>query len=204
MASDGSRAIVRGESIWLRAFERDDLEDYWRCITDRDVAYWAGYTTPQSRDNVTDWYEQQVRGNHGRDGLWFVVSPLGSDDFAGTTWLWNRNFRLGGPASAEISIYIGDPGRWGSGIGTDAIKATVDAGFGFWPLEKIWLYPSADNERSQRAFAKAGFTIDGTLRRVDLRRGKAGDAVVMSLLRGEWEALERPRAWDFSPPGSDP
>jgi RimJ/RimL family protein N-acetyltransferase len=111
-----------------------------------------------------NWYENSVRDGHGKTGLWFVISPLGGSEFLGTSWLWNRDARLHGPASAELSIYIGDPGRWGSGIGTAAVNATVDARFGSWPFGKIWLFTSAENERSQRAFAKAGFALDGRLR----------------------------------------
>jgi len=193
----GERAIVRGGSVWLRAFERDDLDAYWRCINDREVSYWAGYSYPHSHDGVLDWYEHEVRDGHGKNGLLFAVSPLGSAEFLGTTWLWNFDARLHGPASAELSIYIGDPARWGSGIGTDAVNATVDAGFGFWPLGKIWLSTSANNERSQKAFAKAGFVTDGRLRHTELRRGEFEDTVVMSMLREEWEALQRPKAWDL-------
>ena len=199
----GERAIVRGRSVWLRAFERDDLDDYWRCINDREVAFWAGYGNPQSHDGVLDWYENSVREGHGKTGLWFVVSPLGGSEFLGTTWLWNRDARLHGPNSAELSVYIGDPRRWGTGVGTDAVNATVDAGFGFWPLAKIWLSTSADNDRAQRAFEKAGFVLDGRLRRTHLSRGQIGDSLVMSMLREEWEALQRTRAWDWGKDGAD-
>jgi RimJ/RimL family protein N-acetyltransferase len=60
----------------------------------------------------------------------------------------------------------------------------------------VWLTTGVANERSQRAFAKAGFTREGTLRSTQFDRGSTADAVVMSILRDEWEALPRPRSWD--------
>jgi RimJ/RimL family protein N-acetyltransferase len=197
-SSDGSRAFVRGERVWLRAFERDDVDAYWRCVNDREVAYWAGYSAPHSRDNVLDWYENAVRPSHGKSASYFVVSPLGGEEFLGTTWLWNRDARPAGPNSAELSIYIGDPSRWGSGIGTDSVNAALDAAFGFSSLWRVWLSTSATNARSQRSFEKAGFVKEGTLRGAEVRRGAVGDSVLMAILREDWEKLDRPRSWDLA------
>jgi hypothetical protein len=49
----------------LRAFELPDLEVYWAAVSDIDVAHWAGYVAPPSRDTVKDWYENKVRKDHG-------------------------------------------------------------------------------------------------------------------------------------------
>jgi len=35
-----------------------------------------------------------------------------------------------------------------------------------------------------------------------MRRGELADDIVMSILRDEWAALDRPRSWDFPPPGA--
>jgi hypothetical protein len=78
--SIGSRAILRGSKVWLRAFERADLDAYTLAINDVDVAYWAGYSAPQSSDKVQDWYEKRVRVQHSKDAYFFVISPLGSND----------------------------------------------------------------------------------------------------------------------------
>jgi RimJ/RimL family protein N-acetyltransferase len=39
--------------------------------------------------------------------------------------------------------------------------------------------------------------MDGVLRRHRVRRGVWVDAALMSILRDDWEALDRPRSWDF-------
>jgi RimJ/RimL family protein N-acetyltransferase len=51
----------------------------------------------------------------------------------------------------------------------------------------------ADNARGQRAYEKAGFTMEGTLRRAHFARGRHEDVHVMSLLRDEWDAMPQPR-----------
>ena len=188
--------MVRGERVWLRGFEREDLTAYQAAITDADVAFHAGYISVAGSDGVADWYESRVRPRHGKDEWYFVISPLGSREFAGSCWLWSFDSRLGG---AEFSIFIADPGRWGTGLGTDAVNATLDFAFGFVDrLERVWLTTDADNRRAQRAFEKAGFRTDGLVRRHLRRRGQWVDSVLMSVLREEWEALTRPRSWELS------
>lgn len=94
---------------------------------------------------------ERVRASHGRDAYFFVVSPLASDEFAGTVWLWNLDSRLGG---VELSVFLAGPERWGRGLGTDALNAALDFGFGFTDVERIWLATDASNVRAQRAFER--------------------------------------------------
>ncbi len=158
------------------------------------MAYWAGYVGPQSSENVADWYEKRVRAQHGGEAYYFVICALGSSEFLGTIWLRDFDSRLGGP---ELSIFVGAKERWNEGVGTDATQALTDFGFGFLDIARIWLTTDKDNQRSQHAFKKAGFVVEGTVRAHHRRRGRLADSVLMSMLREEWEALERPRSWDY-------
>jgi RimJ/RimL family protein N-acetyltransferase len=191
---DGARAIARGEKVWLRAFEAGDLEPYWAAVNNVDVAYRAGYVAPTSRDGVRDWYESKVRREQGQAAFYFVISPIGSDDFVGSIWLWQFDSRLGGP---ELSIFIADPARWGQGLGVDAVNAMMDFAFGSLDLERVWLFTDADNPRSIKAFAKAGFVEEGTLRQSSRGRGARGDSILMGMLRSDWAALDRKRSWEL-------
>ena len=191
---DGARAIARGEKVWLRAFEATDLEPYWAAVNNVDVAYRAGYVAPTSRDGVRDWYDGKVRREHGHAAFYFVISPIGGDDFVGSIWLWQFDSRLGGP---ELSVFIADPERWGQGLGVDAINAMMDFAFGSLDLERVWLFTDADNPRSIKAFAKAGFVEEGTLRGSSRGRGVRSDSTLMGLLRSDWEAQDRKRSWEL-------
>jgi ribosomal protein S18 acetylase RimI-like enzyme len=92
----------------------------------------------------------------------------------------------------------------GKGIGTDAIRAALDFGFGNTDTERIWMFTMAGNTRSQRAFEKAGFRRDGVIRHLARVNGAWIDGVLMSILREEWQADDRKRSWDYiaaAPPG---
>lgn len=178
--------------MWLRGFEDEDLEAY-RSFTQSGRGHEAGYTVPSGTPRIKAWFDK-VRVEHGKDAFYFVVSPIDADDFLGTAWLWNFGQRIGG---AEFSIFIADPGRWGSGIGTDATNALLDFAFGYNDLHRVWLYTHVENERAQRSFAKAGFVKEGVLRQHYMGDGKLRDSVLMAILRPEWEALDRPRSWEL-------
>ena len=193
MGTLGERAIARGEKVWLRAFTEDDLTSYMKAVNDAEVAFLAGYVGPANEASVRSFYEKYIVGRHG-DEYFLVISPLESDDFIGTCWLWNFDSRIGGP---EYSIYLSEPGRWGKGVGTDATNAMLDLGFGFREINRVWLYTDASNPRSRRSFEKSGFQVEGTARKNVIRRGAYTDSVVMSILREEWDALDRPKSWDY-------
>ena len=187
-----SSPVIRGKNVWLRGYREEDLEVYERFVMTQD-AQWAGYGMPTSKATVRRFYDERLQGRHAKDEFFFVVCPLGSDEFIGTTWLWNFDSRLGGP---EFSMYM-LPEHWGTGRGTDAANATLDFAYGFNEIDRIWLVTMAVNERAQRSFEKVGFTREGIVRHYHMYRGTNMDGVLMSILRADWEALDRPRSWEM-------
>lgn len=188
---------VRGERVWLRGFERADLEAYRAGTNSLESGRWAGYRAPLSTFNVEQWFEDRVVARHGKGEYYFVISPIGTTEFLGTLWLWGMDSRLGG---LELSIFLAESAGLGRGIGTDAINAALDFAFGSTATERVWLFTLEHNRRAQRAFEKAGFRRDGVIRHIDRVEGEWADAVLMSVLRNEWMALERPRSWNRPAP----
>jgi RimJ/RimL family protein N-acetyltransferase len=193
-AQDGPR--LRGRQVWLRAFEAADLPAYREAVNSVVVGTWAGFPWPHSEASIERWFSD-VRQRHGHGEYWFAISPLGSDAFLGTVWLWNKGSRLDG---LELSILVTAEAGLGRGIGSDAVNAALDFIFGSYEVERVWLTTEAANERAQRAFEKAGFRRDGTVRHHFRREGQWRDSALMAILRQDWQALERPRSWDLLGP----
>jgi RimJ/RimL family protein N-acetyltransferase len=189
-----NKPLLRGASIWLRALEEEDLDHQWQVVNNSDVAQFTSYQAPQSRLDVQVWHDTIVRGGGDRK-YFFVISPLGSTDFIGLISLFNFESRIGGP---ELGIALNDPQRWGKGLGTDALNAMLDFAFGSLPINRIWLTTGAENERAQRSFKKAGFSVEGRIRKHILRHGRWEDSLLMSILRSDWEQLDRLRSWDYT------
>jgi hypothetical protein len=130
-----------------------------------------------------------------------VICLLADDRAIGTAGLHGIDEVNG---SAEFGIAIGEKDEWDKGYGTDALRAICDYGFGALRLERVSLMVYAGNARGRRAYEKAGFTMEGTLRHAHFAGGSHEDVHVMSLLRGEWDAMPRAssREADDGPAGA--
>ncbi len=73
--------------------------------------------------------------------------------------------------SAELGYWLGAPHR-GRGVMTEAIRAFTDDSFERFALTRIFALPFAHNTASCRALEKAGFTLEGTLRRSAIKDGR--------------------------------
>ena len=87
--------------------------------------------------------------------------------------------------SCNFRIFMLAAGR-DHGLGTEATKLIVGYGIEQLGLHRISLEVYAFNPRAQRAYEKAGFIAEGTLRDALLWDGKRVDATVMSILAPEW------------------
>jgi len=104
-----------------------------------------------------------------------------------------------GTKIGSIAHYFILPSRWmeigydvipsarGRGYGTEAVQIMVDYLFLSKDIVRIQAVTNKGNKSSQRVLEKAGFTKEGTLRKVGYVRGERTDAYVYSILREEWK-----------------
>jgi aminoglycoside 6'-N-acetyltransferase len=84
---------------------------------------------------------------------------------------------------AYVDVFVGDAYA-GRGIGTDAVKRTIDMLVEERGHHRITIDPAPENEAAVRSYEKAGFARVGTLRRAyrDSRSGEWTDALLMELV----------------------
>jgi len=75
----------------------------------------------------------------------------------------------------------------GKGYGTEAIRIIVDYLFLTKDIVRIQAVTNVGNKPSQRVLERAGFTKEGTLRKVGHVGGEWTDAYIYSILREEWK-----------------
>jgi RimJ/RimL family protein N-acetyltransferase len=184
--------VVRGERVWLRPLERDDLDVSLRAVNDREISDLVGFPGPIGKSMSEKWFDDEVLKKHGERAYFFAICELGSAELIGQCGF--NDVQPG--VRADVGIFL-LPDYVGRGYGTDAMNALVDFGFGELGLERIGLHVSPGNERAIRSYEKSGFSHEGRLRSFRRRRGELVDDLVMSIVRSEWEALERNRSWDF-------
>lgn len=187
------RPIIRGEGVYLRAAEREDIPTFVRWFNDTDVVRNLAFLAPMSAAAESAWFDSMLAAQ-GKTDYHFVICLIEGDRPIGTIGLHDIHSKHG---HAEFGIAIGEKSEWNKGYGTDALRAICDFGFGELRLERISLLVIAGNDRACRSYEKAGFVLEGTLRRAHFARGEHHDMHVMSLLREEWPALSHRRSWEY-------
>lgn len=189
--------MLRGERVWLRMVEKADV--LATDIDDRDLGHYAGFKFAFSGDMMEGWWRELSEEMASGAAYQFTICPIGSRESIGGIGLRGIDTANG---SGWVSIFLTDAARWGSGLGTDAMHALLDFGFGELRLERISLEVFDYNPRAVRSYEKAGYRVEVRRRRARFHRGDYHDVISMAILRDEWLAQDRPRSWEL--PASDP
>jgi ribosomal-protein-serine acetyltransferase len=88
---------------------------------------------------------------------------------------------------ASIGYWI-DHRHQGKGIITRCCRVLIDHLFSTMGLNRVQINCNVENERSRAVPERLGFSLEGTLRQVELVDGRFGDWAVYGLLKSEWES----------------
>lgn len=84
--------------------------------------------------------------------------------------------------SAELGYWLGEP-FWGKGIMTAAVQELCALVFSSTDIVRIYAEPFADNAASRRVLEKAGFVLEGILRKSVCKNGVFHDACMYALIK---------------------
>ena len=92
--------------------------------------------------------------------------------------------------SAELGYWLGER-FWGRGIVSQAVAAVTEHAFASLGLQRVFALPYGRNAASARVLEKAGYTLEGTLRRASFKDGAFVDQLLYARLRDDTEPLPR-------------
>ncbi|MFE7328157.1 GNAT family N-acetyltransferase [Streptomyces sp. NPDC057565] len=177
----------RAKAVGLAALDMDDAEllHGWRSdpVTAYEIGIW-----PRSLTAMRERIERDADDDARDDFL--VLLPDSTP--IGHIALSDQNIVNG---TAQVELMLAAQHR-GHGHGTDALNALVDLAFGELPMHRLTAETHTENALAHSVLAKSGFVHEGISRAACFHRGRRHDLAVFSLLRPEWEGLNRPRAWD--------
>jgi diamine N-acetyltransferase len=180
--------MIYGKRIRLRGVEREDLPLFVQWLNDPEVIEGLLYLAPLSLEDEKHWFDKLADHSPSE-------RPLAIEIQEGGTWrmIGNCSFHNISATnhSAEVGIFIGDKSLWNAGYGTETMQVQVKHGFESLNLNRIMLVVYDDNARAIRAYEKAGFVLEGSMRQARYRHGKYGDELIMSILRSEWDAANK-------------
>jgi [ribosomal protein S5]-alanine N-acetyltransferase len=78
---------------------------------------------------------------------------------------------------AELGYWLGEE-FWGHGVMSEVVPAFISYCFDRFPLHRIYAEPYADNAASARVLEKAGFVLEGRLRKNVVKDGRVLDSLL--------------------------
>jgi [ribosomal protein S5]-alanine N-acetyltransferase len=84
--------------------------------------------------------------------------------------------------SAEIGYWLGEA-HWGKGIMTEAVRAVTAYGFAQLDLVRIYANVFEWNPASMRVLEKAGYALEGRLRKAITKDGQTIDSLLYAYIR---------------------
>ena len=84
--------------------------------------------------------------------------------------------------SAELGYWLGRP-FWRRGMMSAAVREMCELGFQTWEIERIYAEPFSGNAGSRGVLEKAGFTLEGILRKSVFKNGVLQDSCIYARLR---------------------
>jgi diamine N-acetyltransferase len=179
---------IYGERIRLRAVEREDVKFFVEWLNDPEVTFGLSMYLPMSLADEEKWFEglanrtppEKPLAIEMREGDgWKLIGNSGFFDMDSVT------------RSAEVGILIGEKSVWNQGFGTETMRLLLLHGFETLNLNRVFLRVYVENPRAVRAYEKAGFKLEGTMREAAFKKGKFLDVHMMSVLRREWDARQK-------------
>ncbi len=114
----------------------------------------------------------------------FTIVALDDDRVLGDTVLWSIDLHN---RNAHIGIGVLPEAR-GHGFGRDATQVLCRYAFRTLGLQRLQIETNIDNVAMLAVAGRAGFTLEGTLRRAAWANGLFVDEAVLGLLASEWSA----------------
>jgi RimJ/RimL family protein N-acetyltransferase len=181
--------VIRGDRVYLRAIEREDLARCHKWINDEALTATLAQRYPVSLAQESDWIERMARGQDPSK-LTLAICVARDGRHVGNCGLEaiDRDNR-----TATLGILIGEADFRGKGLGEDAVRALCRYAFDELDLRKIRLDVYAVNPGAEKTYARVGFRREGVLRQEAFRRGKPVDVIRMGLLKEELLTESRSR-----------
>lgn len=173
--------MLEGKNVRLRIRDREDVDFFLKFWN--DLNYYGEYESIQPQLSKSE-AQKRIENPSSSDVQWtyFVVEKKD-----GTKIGFVVHFTVQPSEHVEIGCAF-VPEERGKGYGTEAVQIMVDYLFLAKDIMRIQAHTDTRNKSSQRVLEKAGFKIEGTIRKAGFVRGQWQDDYVHSILREEWNS----------------
>jgi [ribosomal protein S5]-alanine N-acetyltransferase len=178
---------IEGREVALRPAEMRDVPAWARAfVEDPELGPAWGIEEDPGEAELRERVESSVVGP--REGKWaeLVIADRSSDELLGDVILHSFDWRH---ERAEVGFWL-TPGARGRGAATEGVRLAVAWAFdelGLHRVEMITLPALPHVDRVLALARRLGFREEGVLRERNFERGRRLDAIMLAVLRPDWE-----------------
>lgn len=169
---------LKGEHIYLRALEPEDLEFVHAIENDETIWEISNTITPYSKYLIKQYLEHAHKDIFEVKQLRLVISSY--DDIAlGMIDLFDFDFKN---SRAGVGILVKQPSDRTKGYGKEALELIVNYSFTHLGLHQLYCNISEENEASIKLFTNQGFKMIGLKKDWTLANGSYKNEYVFQLI----------------------
>jgi RimJ/RimL family protein N-acetyltransferase len=174
---------LEGETVELRRHARENYGLYAKWYGDTEIWHLTSWAlSPLNRSAVEKLFEDRELSPIDDS---FAIHIKDDKEPVGVISLMNISDTN---ASAELSVIVGHPDDRHQGYGTEAIELLIRYAFEELGLNRVGLSAFDFNGEAISAYEKLGFAVEGRYRQAIKRNSGFHDAILMSILKNEWQA----------------
>jgi len=169
------------DPVYLRALELSDLDRTYKWHNDADLYETLG--SPYrfvSHASEEEWLRKKQAYSPQEVSL--AVCLTENSQHIGNIYLRNIDWVA---RNAELAIFFGETDQRLKGYGTIAARLLIKHAFQDLGLVRLYAFVIEDNGPTIRVSEKAGWTIEGKLRKHAFKDGKFKDVVVLGFCAGD-------------------
>lgn len=171
--------IIKSKKFILRPHRKSDEKAVVKCVNDKTIAKnTLTIPYPYALKDAKKWVEKVLIDNKkkNKENIRFVIDIDGQ--LVGSIGLNH----IQKEHKAEIGYWLGRK-FWGQGIMTEAIKLVTDYAFYKLKLRRVYGHVFLFNNPSKRVLEKAGYKLEGIVRKEAKKGGKYLDVYLLAKVK---------------------
>jgi len=165
----------------------NNSENWFKNLSDDDVAVLIGMEPLESVADSTSIINSFIDRYEKKNGMAWAIILKEDESFIGTcSYEKIDSHNLSGEIGYDLLKKY-----WGHGFMAEALSAIIDYGFESLGLNRIEAHTAAINLASRNLLRRLGFFEEGIFRESSFFRGEFRDDCQYSLLRMEWNKLQK-------------
>jgi len=176
--------MFKHNHVILAPIKREYNEKFLLWLNDPEITQYLTQFRPLTEEMEEEWFESL---KDRKDDIIFAIL-IDETKLIGNCSIMNINWtnRVG-----TCGIFIGDKEEQGKGYGTEAMQLLIEYGFDNLNLNRLALEVSDFNSRAIKCYQNVGFIEEGRKREACFRNGEYHDQIVMSILRREFNKINK-------------